>query len=37
MTELVTEITEVVVYTDRARVTRCGNTSLEPGIQSLEI
>ena len=37
MTELVTEITDVVVYTDRARVTRRGDTSLEPGIQSLEI
>lgn len=37
MTELVTEITEVVVYTDRARVTRRGDTSLEPGIQSLKI
>ncbi len=37
MTELATEITEVVVYTDRARVTRHGDISLEPGIQSLEI
>jgi len=37
MTELVTEITDVVVYTDRARVTRRGDISLEPGIQSLEI
>ena len=37
MTELVTEITDVVVYTDRARVTRRGDTLLEPGLQSLEI
>ena len=37
MTELATEITEVVVYTDRARVNRHGVISLEPGIQSLEI
>jgi len=37
MIELATEITEVVVYTDRARVTRHSDISLEPGIQSLEI
>ena len=37
MIELATEITEVVVYTDRARVTRQGSVTLEPGMHTLQI
>jgi len=37
MIELATEITEVVVYTDRARVTRHGSVTLEPGVHTLQI
>jgi len=32
-----TAITEVVVFTDRARVTRCGSIALETGVHSIEI
>jgi uncharacterized protein (TIGR02231 family) len=37
MIELVTEISEVVVYADRAQVTRLGKVTLEPGIQTLKV
>ena len=37
MTELQTAITRVAVYSDRARVTRSGGTTLEPGSYRLEI
>jgi len=37
MTDLQTQIVEVTVYPDRARVTRRGTTALEPGLHKLEI
>ncbi len=37
MTELQTDITAVAVYPDRARVTRCGTVTLEPGSHRLEV
>jgi uncharacterized protein (TIGR02231 family) len=37
MTELQTTVTAVVVYPDRARVTRTGKVTLQPGSQRLEI
>ncbi len=37
MTDLQTQIVEVTVYPDRARVTRRGTAVLEPGLHKLEI
>ena len=37
MTDLQTQIVEVTVYPDRARVTRRGTAALEPGLHKLEI
>jgi uncharacterized protein (TIGR02231 family) len=37
MVELQTQIVEVTVYPDRARVTRRGTTALEPGTHKVEI
>ena len=37
MKELATKISEVVVYTDRAQVTRTGKVKLEPGVQNLHV
>ncbi|MBI5564449.1 MAG: mucoidy inhibitor MuiA family protein [Chloroflexi bacterium] len=37
MTSLTTAITEVVVFADRARVTRRGSIALETGVHSIEI
>jgi uncharacterized protein (TIGR02231 family) len=37
MAQLNTSVTAVVVYLDRARVTRAGKVALEPGVQRLEV